>query len=118
MVGGSICCSNNALNMSFAEPDLTEKAVVETVKSAPEGSTSSFDQSSLERKLVRKLDLRIILPSFLIFMLCYLDRSNTVRAFNHIVHVYSLHHNPKSNARILNHATNDSLSDVINLRYI
>lgn len=86
--------------MSFAEPDFIlstppRSKEATTEKSAPEGSIPSFDQRSLERKLVRKLDLRIILPSCLIFIFCYLDVSNIVRYFivNYIVQVYSLHRN-------------------------
>lgn len=74
-----------------------EKTVIDTEKSTPEGSVLSSDHSSRERKLVRKLDLMIIFPSFLIYALCHLDRSNI------------------SNARILNYETNDSLSDVLAL---
>ncbi|KDQ12032.1 hypothetical protein BOTBODRAFT_135209 [Botryobasidium botryosum FD-172 SS1] len=50
-----------------------------------------------ERNLVMKLDLRILGPSILIFLLCFLDRSNI------------------GNARILNQDTGHSLVQTLNL---
>ncbi|KAK1227082.1 hypothetical protein PQX77_009915 [Marasmius sp. AFHP31] len=57
-----------------------------------ESSTSTSTFSDLdERRLVRKLDLRIVPSAMLIYLLCFLDRSNI------------------GNAKLLNASTNNSL---------
>ncbi|KAL4804583.1 major facilitator superfamily domain-containing protein [Aspergillus unguis] len=50
-----------------------------------------------EKRLVRKIDKRMLLPTAIIYLLCYLDRSNV------------------GNSKIMNSSTDDTLMDVNNI---
>ncbi|KAL4925274.1 major facilitator superfamily domain-containing protein [Aspergillus undulatus] len=52
-----------------------------------------LEDAQAERRLVRKLDRRLLLPTAIIYLLCYLDRSNV------------------GNAKIMNSTTNDTLME-------
>ncbi|KAL2867813.1 major facilitator superfamily domain-containing protein [Aspergillus lucknowensis] len=53
----------------------------------------SMEDLEAEKRLVRRIDKRLLLPTAIIYLLCYLDRSNV------------------GNARIMNSTTNDTLMD-------
>ncbi|KAL2815280.1 major facilitator superfamily domain-containing protein [Aspergillus cavernicola] len=55
------------------------------------------DEVEAEKRLVRKIDKRLLLPTAIIYLLCYLDRSNI------------------GNARIMNSTTEDTLMDTNNI---
>ncbi|CAE6498875.1 unnamed protein product [Rhizoctonia solani] len=73
-----------------------EKVDVEGYNECPPGSDPIRSKTD-ERRLVRKIDLRILPASIIIYLLCFLDRSNI------------------GNARVLNDATGHSLMKSLNL---
>ncbi|CEL03727.1 hypothetical protein ASPCAL04873 [Aspergillus calidoustus] len=57
----------------------------------------SLEEAEAEKRLIRKIDKRLLVPTAIIYLLCYLDRSNI------------------GNARIMNSTTNDTLMDTNNI---
>ncbi|KAG5743469.1 hypothetical protein H9Q70_013824 [Fusarium xylarioides] len=71
--------------------------MVEDIESSHVESTVTAVDKDAEKRLVRKIDIRIMPFTALIYLFCYLDRSNI------------------GNARILNSSTNDTLLDSNNM---
>lgn len=66
-------------------------------------------------RLVRRIDLRLLPSSMFIYLLCFLDRSNIVRARRGEVLLFSSDCEAQGNAKVLNKDTGDSLVQKLNI---